>query len=468
MVLYAQLLITLINPPMTANTDSITTTVPPKTLWRVIVASSLGTLIEWYDFYIFGALATLIIGPQFFPKVDNPLVQTLEALATFAVGFVVRPFGALFFGRLGDMVGRKYTFLVTLLLMGGSTFAIAFVPNYDAIGFFAPAVLLLLRLFQGLALGGEYGGAATYVAEHTPDNRRGYYTGFVQITATLGLVLAIGVILACRQSQTPEQFRLWGWRIPFLLSGVLVVVSYFIRKNMAESPLFAQLKADGQVAKNPLRESFAKKENLRLVLLILFGLTAGQGCVYYTAHFYASVFLGTILKVDFVQVNQIMIVALVLASPFSVGFGALSDRIGRKWLMMAGLMLFVVFAFPIYQQISDTVAAGKLPGSPALLTDASRNYLMLLVFVQVFFVMMVYGPIAAFLVESFPTHIRYTALSLPYHIGNGIFGGLTPFIATSLIASTGNPFSGLWYPVIVGGVSVVVGSLFLPERKGLG
>lgn len=438
-----------------------------RKLWNVIIAASLGTLIEWYDFFIFGALAALIIGPQYFPQNNDPLIQTMSALATFAAGFIVRPFGALVFGRLGDVVGRKHTFLVTLLLMGGSTFAIAFVPTFAQIGYAAPAILLILRLVQGLALGGEYGGATTYVAEYAPDNRRGFYVSFVQITATGGLVLSIGVILACRTWLSADDFSAWGWRIPFLASGLLVVGSYFIRRNMAESPVFTQLKTEGRVSKNPLRESFTKKENLRLVLLALFGLTAGQGCVYYAVHFYSSVFIGTLLKVDFVQTNQIMLTAMVLASPLSIGFGALSDKIGqRKPIMMLGLALFVVFTYPIYGQISATVAESFRVQPGPLLTDTARNWLIFYVFVQVVFSTMIYGPIAAFLVELFPTHIRYTSLSLPYHIGNGIFGGLTPFIATALISATGNNLTGLAYPVGIAAVTVVVGVFFLKEHQG--
>jgi MFS family permease len=449
------------SPPDTAHLPAVGN----RKLWNVIIAASLGTLIEWYDFFIFGALAALIIGPQYFPQNNDPLIQTMSALATFAAGFIVRPFGALVFGRLGDVVGRKHTFLVTLLLMGGSTFAIAFVPTFAQIGYAAPAILLILRLIQGLALGGEYGGATTYVAEHAPDDRRGFYVSFVQITATGGLVLSIGVILACRTWLSADDFAAWGWRIPFLASGLLVVGSYFIRRNMAESPVFAQLKTEGRVSKNPLRESFTKKENLRLVLLALFGLTAGQGCVYYTVHFYSSVFIGTLLKVDFVQTNQIMLTAMVLASPLSIGFGALSDKIKqRKPIMMLGLALFVVFAYPIYGQISATVAESFRVQPGPLLTDSARNWLIVYVFVQVLFSTMIYGPIAAFLVELFPTHIRYTSLSLPYHIGNGIFGGLTPFIATALISATGNNIAGLAYPVGVSAVTVVVGVFLLKER----
>lgn len=486
-------------------------TVKPGILRRVLLASSVGTIIEWYDFFIFGSLATLVIGPQFFPKNDNPLLQTLEALATFAAGFVVRPFGALFFGRLGDLVGRKHTFLLTLLLMGGSTFAITFLPNFARIGFVAPTLLVLLRLVQGLALGGEYGGATTYVAEHTPDNRRGYYTSLLQLTATIGLVLSIAIILTCRLWLSPEQFQAWGWRIPFAVSGLLVVVSYFIRRRLGESPVFAQMKAAGTVSKSPLRESFINPENRRLVLLALFGLTMGYGCAWYTAHFYSSVFIGTILKVDFVQTNTIMLVALLLATPFAVVFGSLSDRIGRKRLMLSGLALVSVSFYPIYRRMSDvvdysaqalidrqinrltdvraktqtatetttfadgtTVAVTTKTGTaftkPDVKTvvhipDSARNQLIFWVWLQVFFVTLAYGPIAAYLVELFPARIRYTSLSLPYHIGNGIFGGLTPFIATALISATGNPFSGLLYPLSMAALTTVIGAFLLPEKN---
>lgn len=482
--------------------------VKPGTLRRVLIASSVGTIIEWYDFFIFGSLATLVIGPQFFPKNDNALLQTLEALATFAAGFVVRPFGALFFGRLGDLVGRKHTFLLTLLLMGGSTFAITFLPNFDQIGYVAPTLLVLLRLVQGLALGGEYGGATTYVAEHTPDKQRGFYTSLLQLTATIGLVLSIAIILTCRLWLSPEAFQAWGWRIPFAVSGLLVVVSYFIRRRLGESPVFAQMKAAGTTSKSPLRESFVNPENRRLVLLALFGLTMGYGCAWYTAHFYSSVFIGTILKVDFVQTNVIMLVALVLATPFAVVFGALSDKIGRKRLMLTGLALVSVSFYPIYRQMSAVVDYSDravvdrqisrltdvrahtqavtetktfIGGTSVAVTtktgaglskadvktivyvsDSVRNQLIFWVWLQVFFVTLAYGPIAAYLVELFPARIRYTSLSLPYHIGNGIFGGMTPFVATALIAATGNIFAGLIYPLALAALTTLIGAFMLP------
>jgi MFS family permease len=494
-----------------------------KTLWSVITASSVGTLIEWYDFYIFGSLA-VILSEQFFPK-TNPTAAFLSTLATFAAGFIVRPFGALVFGRLGDIVGRKYTFLVTLILMGGSTFAIGLIPSYESIGIVAPLLVLLLRLLQGLALGGEYGGAATYVAEHSPVERRGYFTSFIQTTATLGLFVSLGVILAVRESVGVDQFSDWGWRIPFLLSAILVGVSIFIRMRMQESPMFAKLKAEGKISTNPIKESFGKKENLKLVLLALFGATAGQGVVWYTGQFYALSFLQKTCGVEFVQSSSIIATALLLATPFFIVFGALSDKIGRKPIMMTGLLLAVVLYQPLYKKmyaLTDikqkeeltslanisrytsftpegdtirTVTEGHHFSDETILNEVTKetvskdgvkksevkketllgktaNYWMIgIIFIQVLFVTMVYGPIAAFLVELFPTRIRYTSMSLPYHIGNGIFGGLTPFIATALYESSktevnpgGNPFAGLWYPIVVAGICFVIGMIFLPNK----
>jgi MFS family permease len=488
-----------------------------KGLWFVITASSVGTLIEWYDFYIFGSLAT-ILSEQFFPK-SNPTTAILSTLAFFAAGFVVRPFGALVFGRLGDLIGRKYTFLMTLVLMGGSTFAIGLVPSYSSIGLFAPLLVLILRLIQGLALGGEYGGAATYVAEHAPVGQRGFYTSFIQTTATLGLFVSIGVILATRQYVGVDAFAEWGWRIPFLLSALLVVVSIFIRMRMDESPLFTKIKAEGKISKNPLKESFANKENLKLVLIALFGATAGQGVVWYTGQFYAMTFIETTCKVDFVQTRNIIAVALLLGTPLFIYFGWLSDKIGRKMIMMLGMLLAIIFYRPIYKQMyaltdislkteiadSKTItkktevlddaqvvvttsiqqytdgstlevklseSADALPKSAWQLSDRQFWLMVFFVWIQVVFVTMVYGPIAAFLVELFPTRIRYTSMSLPYHIGNGVFGGMTPFIATSLfIASktetnpSGDPFAGLWYPIGVASITLVIGMIFLSNKK---
>ena len=423
----------------------------PKGIWKVIGAASAGTLIEWYDFYLFGSLAT-ILSTHFFPG-ENPTAGFLKTLAIFASGFVVRPFGALVFGRLGDLVGRKYTFLVTLVLMGGSTFLIGLLPGYAEIGVFAPLALTLLRLVQGLALGGEYGGAATYVAEHTPDSRRGFYTSFIQTTATLGLFISLGVILLCRQQLGKETFESWGWRIPFLLSVFLVLISYYIRVRMEESPLFAKAKSAGKLSKNPLTESFVHPENRRLVLIALFGAVAGQGVVWYTGQFYALFFLQRVAKVEFVTANLTVVYALLLATPFFVFFGSLSDRIGRKPIILAGCLLAAVFYVPIYHGMMHFAAPLNQP------------MLVALVFLQVLFVTMVYGPIAAFLVELFPTRIRYTSMSLPYHIGNGIFGGLTPYIASSLVESTGNIYAGLAYPISIAALTFVVGFFLLKERR---
>ena len=423
----------------------------PKGIWKVIGAASAGTLIEWYDFYLFGSLAT-ILSAHFFPG-DNPTAGFLKTLAIFASGFVVRPFGALVFGRLGDRVGRKYTFLLTLLLMGGSTFLIGLLPGYAEIGVLAPVALTLLRLVQGLALGGEYGGAATYVAEHSPDSRRGFYTSFIQTTATLGLFASLGVILLCRQQLGKETFESWGWRIPFLLSIFLVLFSYYIRVRMEESPLFTQAKSAGKLSKNPLTESFVQPENRRLVLIALFGAVAGQGVVWYTGQFYALFFLQRIAQVEFVTASLTIVYALLLATPFFVFFGSLSDRIGRKPIILAGCLLAAVFYVPIYHGMMHFAAPLNQP------------MLVALVFLQVLFVTMVYGPIAAFLVELFPTRIRYTSMSLPYHIGNGIFGGLTPYIASLLVEKTGNIYAGLAYPISIAVMTVIVGFFLIKERR---
>jgi MHS family proline/betaine transporter-like MFS transporter len=504
----------------------MTTAISPtdkKKLWTVILASSVGTLIEWYDFYIFGSLST-VLALQFFPK-ENPTAGFLSTLATFAAGFVVRPFGALVFGRLGDKVGRKYTFLVTLVLMGGSTFLIGFIPGYETIGIFAPMLVLILRLLQGLALGGEYGGAATYVAEHAPADRRGFYTSFIQITATLGLFVSLGVILAVRQSMTPDDFNTWGWRVPFILSALLVGISVFIRMRMSESPLFAKIKAEGKLSVNPIKESFGKRENLKLVLVALFGAAAGQGVIWYTGQFYALSFIQKTCNIEFVQSNYILAIALVIGTPLFIVFGSWSDKIGRKYIMMAGMILGVFCYRPIYQKMfslsnishkieiesmqsinrntsyasGDTVVTSTLTKTYSDQTEVHEitktihgkdgsnkqelkketllhgdNYWMMIILIaiQVVFVTMVYGPIAAFLVELFPTRIRYTSMSLPYHIGNGIFGGLTPFIATSLYemsksdsAPAGDPIAGLWYPIIVAGICFVIGMIFLSNKK---
>jgi MFS family permease len=423
----------------------------PRGIWKVIGAASAGTLIEWYDFYLFGSLAT-VLSTHFFPG-DDPTAGFLKTLAIFASGFIVRPFGALVFGRIGDLVGRKYTFLLTLLLMGGSTFLIGLLPGYADIGVLAPLGLTLLRLVQGLALGGEYGGAATYVAEHAPDRKRGFFTSFIQTTATLGLFTSLGVILLCRQGMGREAFEDWGWRVPFLLSIFLVLISYYIRVKMAESPLFAKAKAAGKLSAHPLRESFVKPENRRLVLLALFGAVAGQGVVWYTGQFYALFFLQRVAKVEFVTANLIVVYALLLATPFFVFFGSLSDRIGRKPIILSGCLLAALLYVPIYHGIMHFAAPFNQP------------MLVALVFIQVLLVTMVYGPIAAFLVELFPTRIRYTSMSLPYHIGNGVFGGLVPYVASSLVERTGNIYAGLAYPIAIALMTFVVGVFFVKEPR---
>ena len=553
----------------------------PTKISLVIGASSVGTLIEWYDFYIFGMLAT-IISKQFFPS-DAGTSALLSTLAIFAAGFIVRPFGALVFGRLGDMIGRKYTFLLTLVLMGGSTFAIGLVPGFATIGWAAPILVLILRLIQGLALGGEYGGAATYVAEHAPANRRGFWTSWIQTTATLGLFLALGVIILIRSNQGVEAFgKEWGgWRYPFWLSIILVVVSILIRMKMSESPMFTKLKSEGKISKNPLKESFGQKANFKMVLLALFGAVMGQGVIWYTGQFYAQSFIETVCKVEFVQSRNLMLWAILFATPFFVVFGYLSDRIGRKWIMMLGMLAGILTYRPIYQYFLDatnpknraekidlahTVVSEKLaivdekvctklyvvqktdtaytdgakfsytktdtlfltdiikdasigsiyymqpnamdakkldtivvqlkPLNGAIL-DASKTQevriataslkpnivvektldhttywnLIWLVFVQILYVTMVYGPIAAFLVELFPTKIRYTSMSLPYHIGNGVFGGLVPFLGTLIVEFTktadnpaGDPLAGLWYPIGVATICLFIGVIYLSNK----
>jgi MFS family permease len=458
-------------------------------IWRVIMASSVGTMIEWYDFYIFGSLAA-ILSPKFYPP-GNETFQYVAYLATFAVGFLVRPFGALFFGRIGDLVGRKYAFLVTLSIMGFSTFAIGLLPSYATAGWFAPIVLLLIRVLQGLALGGEYGGAAVYVGEHVPDDKRGFYTSFIQITATLGLFVSLVVILVTQNSMSKEDFAAYGWRIPFLISIVLVMISLYIRLKMKESPIFAQLKSAGMTSTQPLKEAFTKWPNLKNVLISLFGATAGQGVIWYTGQFYALFYMQTILKVNVKTANIVVAIALLLGMPFFTVVGALSDRIGRKKLMMAGCLLGLLTYIPIYKAmeraagnnvVTVTSTRDKVTGQiklTAMTTDPTgafvpakeapnpnRTMLVLLVFVQVLYVCLVYGPIAAYLIEAFPAKIRYTSLSLPYHIGNGVFGGLLPLIGLSTVAATGNIYAGLYYPMIVAGMTFIVGSLLLRETRG--
>jgi MFS family permease len=503
---------------MSSKKDNVT-----QSITQVIAASSLGTLIEWYDFYIFGSLA-VIIGQQLFPS-DAGASALINTLAIFAAGFIVRPFGALVFGRLGDLIGRKYTFLLTLVLMGGSTFLIGLIPSYETIGYAAPILVLILRLVQGLALGGEYGGAATYVAEHAPVGRRGFFTSWIQTTATLGLFLSLGIIVLTKNTLGAEQFADWGWRIPFLLSILLVGVSIYIRMKMHESPVFTKLKAEGKVSSNPLKESFQKKANFKMVLLALFGATMGQGVIWYTGQFYAQSFLENTCKLDFNESRYILLWAIALATPFFVVFGAWSDKVGRKWIMLTGMLLGILFYRPIYQYFLDATDVRKLEQTQAVqvsepvvkksfvndgrdslititvhktlsdgmsfneisstmvpddvlaplekktvvadVTLSSDTYFIfvLLVFFQVLLVTMVYGPIAAFLVELFPTQIRYTSMSLPYHIGNGVFGGLVPFIATLVASFPGStPLSGLWYPIGIAALSFVIGAVYINNR----
>jgi len=533
---------------------------------KVIFASSLGTVFEWYDFYLYGSLAA-IIAKQFFSGLDAGSAF-IFALLAFAAGFIVRPFGALVFGRLGDLIGRKYTFLVTILIMGGATFVVGCLPNYATIGVAAPVILIALRMLQGLAIGGEYGGAATYVAEHAPQRRRGAYTAWIQTTATLGLFLSLLVILFTREF-TGADFEVWGWRIPFILSIALLGVSVYIRLSMNESPAFKKMKEEGKLSKAPLTESFGQWKNLKIVILALFGLVAGQAVVWYTGQFYALFFMGQVLKVDPKTVNLLVAASLVVGTPFFIIFGSLSDKIGRKVVIMSGLLIAIVLYIPntpvslfnalthfanpalekamanapatitadvnecsfqfnptgtakftsscdIAKQVmasnsaSYTTVAGAV-GTPALVKigdteiqgyssnglspvdvkvkdaefkkairealnnagypvkadTASINYVavLLLLFYLVILVTMVYGPIAAMLVEMFPTRIRYTSMSLPYHIGNGWFGGLLPTISFALVAQNGNIYYGLWYPIIIAAMTLVIGTLFIRETK---
>lgn len=529
---------------------------------KVIFASSLGTVFEWYDFYLYGSLAA-IIAKQFFSGLDSGSAF-IFALLAFAAGFIVRPFGALVFGRLGDMIGRKYTFLVTILIMGLSTFIVGVLPSYASIGVAAPVILIALRMLQGLALGGEYGGAATYVAEHAPHGKRGAYTSWIQTTATLGLFLSLLVILGVRTSVGEEAFADWGWRIPFLVSILLLAISVWIRMTLSESPAFQKMKAEGKVSKAPLKESFGQWKNLKVVILALLGLTAGQAVVWYTGQFYSLFFLTQQLKVDAVTANLMIAAALLIGTPFFVIFGSLSDRIGRKPIIMLGCILAVLTYFPAFKALteaanpdlaaaqaknkvvivadpaecsfqfnptgtakftsscdvakqalanrsvsyeSETAPAGtpavikigndsipsyamaglspddlkakgaefnkavtetlKKDGYPDKADPAKMNKVMMVVilFYLVLLVTMVYGPIAAMLVELFPTRIRYTSMSLPYHIGNGWFGGLLPTMSFAIVAQTGNMYNGLWYPIIIAGVTAVIGILFVPETK---
>ncbi len=473
-------------------------------IWKVILAASSGTVIEWYDFYIFGTLATTL-APRFYPASAGETVSLLLYLATFAVGFVVRPFGAIFFGRIGDLVGRKYAFLVTLVIMGSCTAAIGLLPSYAVIHMAAPILLLLFRILQGLALGGEYGGAAIYVAEHVPDNKRGFYTSFIQITATAGLFIAIMVVIICNRVMTEYSFTHWGYRIPFLLSVVLVGVSLFIRLRMKESPIFQTLKDTGKTSKTPLGDALKGWSNWKRILTTLFGATAGQGVVWYTGQFYALYYISTVLKLDQEAARVVIAIGILLGMPLFTFFGSLSDKIGRKKIMMAGMLCGALFYVPIYHgmvsaartdvvklkkqivkgehepKLASLNAEGKtiiarekasLPASQkaikagtAVVPPRPPNFPLLVfyIFLQMIFVTMVYGPIAAYLVEAFPAKVRYTSLSLPYHMGNGIFGGLLPLIGIYITASTRNLYAGLYYPIIVASITFVVGSFLLKE-----
>ncbi|MBL0348412.1 MAG: MFS transporter [Anaerolineales bacterium] len=430
---------------------------------RIIFASAAGTMIEWYDFYIFGSLAT-VISSKFY-QTGTPLGDLIAWLAAFAVGFIVRPFGAIVFGRVGDLIGRKYTFLVTMTLMGLCTFAVGLLPTAEVIGPAAGIILILLRILQGLALGGEYGGAATYVAEHAPQNRRGYFTSWIQITATLGLFVSLGVILTTRSIMGEEAFAATGWRIPFLISIFLVGLSLYIRYSLRESPLYIKLKEKKQVSTNPLKESFGNPLNLSYVLLALFGATMGQGVVWYTGQFYALFYLQKIFGVGLVDSNMIIGAALLAGTPFFVLVGHLSDKYGRKPFMLWGMVLGFFTWLPIYQTMARFAPFIGNPADKVVNPAYSPFMLGVLVFIQVIYVTLAYGPIAAFLVELFPTKIRYTSMSLPYHIGNGVFGGLVPIIGLSLIQATGNNFAGLWYPMAIAGICAVVGYLKLPETN---
>ena len=435
---------------MTASVQTVGGGAPTRTLslrW-IITASSVGTLVEWYDFYIYGVLA-VFFAQHFFPP-GNPGLAFLASLAVFWFGFIMRPFGAVLFGYLGDRIGRKFTFMLTLGLMGLATFLVGLLPTYATLGLAAPILLLIIRAIQGLALGGEYGGAATYIAEHAPDGKRGLYTSWIQTTATMGIVGALLVILLCRLSLGDAAFTDWGWRIPFLLSAILVVLSGYIRLKLEESPLFARLKEQGGVSKNPTVESFLSSgRNWRLILIALFGATAPEGVVWYTGQFYALFYMTTVLKIPLVTVYIVLMVALTVGSIFFVFFGWLSDHIGRRYIMTLGFALAVVTYWPVFTWL------GTFKENPVMLT--------VLVFYLVILVTMVYGPIAAFLVELFPARIRYSSLSLPYHIGNGWFGGGVPAIGTALALSTGVALSALFYPMAIAAIGVVVSLTFIRE-----
>ena len=419
---------------------------------RIIFASSLGTMIEWYDFYIFGSLAA-VMSALLFPGKD-PTWDLIKTWALFATGFIVRPFGAIVFGRIGDLIGRKYAFMVTLSIMGLSTFLIGCLPTYAAIGLAAPLILLVLRMLQGLALGGEYGGAAVYVAEHVPDHKRGFYTSFIQITATLGLFVSLAVVLGVKAMMPDADFKSWGWRVPFLLSIVLVAMSFYIRMRLAESPLYAALKSQGRTSAAPLKEAFGNWKNFKIVLLVLLGATAGQGVVWYTGQFYALSFMQSIMKLDIVKASTVVAIAVLFGMPFFTVFGALSDKIGRLKIMMAGNIIAAITYIPIYHAMYTSSPDPKHPNMVVL---------TVLTFIQVIYVTMVYGPIAAFLIEAFPAKIRYTSFSLPYHLGNGWFGGTLPLIAGIMVAETGNRYAGLYWAIGVALMTFFVGTFALSE-----
>jgi MFS family permease len=439
------------------------------TLRRVITASSLGTLFEWYDFYLYGSLA-VFFGGLFFPS-GNETAQLLASLATFGAGFGVRPLGAVVFGHIGDLIGRKYTFLVTMATMGLSTALTGLLPTYEQIGILSTILLVVLRLLQGLALGGEYGGAATYVAEHVPDERRGYYTSYIQTTATLGFFLSMGVIGTTRVVAGEELFKTNGWRVPFLLSFLLLAISLYIRVKMKESPLFAKLKVSGKVSKNPLKETFANALNRKYVFLALFGATAGQGVVWYTGQFYALTFMQSVLKIEWKTAFIIMSVALALTTPLFLLFGKLSDSLGRKKIMLGGCALGALTYVPIYMAMKHFSNPNGLPAADP--NEINLVMMILLIALQMVYVTMVYGPIAAFLVELFPTQIRYTSMSIPYHLGNGWFGGFLPLIATAVTSSlwaketfgSGAIYTGLIYPIAVCVITLIVGGRFIHETK---
>jgi hypothetical protein len=510
---------------------------------KVIFASSLGTVFEWYDFYLYAVLAPYFAA-LFFPP-GNQTAALLSAFATYAAGFLVRPFGALVFGRIGDLVGRKYTFLITIVVMGGSTFAVGLLPTFETIGWGAPILLVALRLLQGLALGGEYGGAATYVAEHAPNHRRGYDTSWIQTTATLGLFLALVIIYFCRSGMDDEAFKSWGWRIPFWVSVILLAFSVYIRLKLEESPVFKKMKDEGKGSKSPLTDSFLRYPNNKFVLLALLGATAGQGVVWYTGQFYALFFMIITLKLDYVTTYTLIGASLLIGTPFFIFFGWLSDKIGRLKIIMAGCLIAALTYFPLFQglthyvnpaleqyqantkitvaaedckfhlfvgpwskfsecdrtkdyltkqgisftsvpaiegkpvvttigdiqvegwdeaKISAALKASGYPG-PADKTKVNYGMTLLILVIMVIYVTMVYGPIAAFLVELFPTRIRYTSMSLPYHIGNGWFGGMLPLTATAMVAATGDIYYGLWYPIVVALMTLIIGVLFLKETR---